>query len=86
MKTMTENNVGVINNRAEILESYNKYGKQDIDSIAGNENQSEDDFGMADVIIAISTGIQTALYTILTIINSALIILAIYLVSTKKIR
>lgn len=86
MKTMTENNVGVINNRAEIVETYNEYGKQDIDSIENNENQNEDDFGKADVIIGISTGAQRILYTILTIINTALIIIAIYLVFTKKIR
>ena len=29
---MTENNVGIVNNNAEIYEVYNEEGKQDIDS------------------------------------------------------
>ena len=82
-KQMTENNVGVVNNRAEIAEYFNELGKEDIDSIPNNLNQSEDDFGVADVIISISTGIRTIGYTILILINIGLIAFAIYLIFKK---
>ena len=82
-KDMTENNVGRVNNRAEIVECYNELGKADIDSVPNNQIQTEDDFGVADVIISISTGVRTIGYTILIFINTALIIFAIYLVFKK---
>ena len=83
-KKMTENNTGLINNRAEIEESYNELGKVDIDSTPNNLMKGEDDLGSADVIISISTGIKTIGYTILIIINTALIAFAIYLVFKKN--
>ncbi len=55
-KAMTENNTGVINNRAEIVESYNEYGKIDIDSIENNQANNEDDLGKADILISPATG------------------------------
>lgn len=83
-KTMTSSNVGLINNRAEIAECYNELGKLDIDSTVNNQANDEDDIGSADVIIGISTGIKTILYTILMITNIGLIGLAMYLVLGKK--
>ena len=78
-KTMTNKNVGLINNRAEIYEDYNKYGELDIDSITNNQSQDEDDFGTADVIIVVATGGNsgTALYFALLILNMMLIAMAI---------
>ena len=78
-KTMTNKNVGLINNRAEIYEDYNKYGELDIDSITNNQSQDEDDFGTADVIIVVATGGSsgTALYFALLILNMMLIAMAI---------
>ena len=83
-KTMTSNNVGLINNRAEIAGSYNEYGKLDIDSTENNQANGEDDIGSADVIIGVSTGLKTAIYTILIIINISLIACTIYLVFKKN--
>ena len=69
-KQMTENNTGLINNTAEITESYNEQGILDIDSTPGNSIITEDDMGSADVILSIKTGeiIMTVIIIITTII------------------
>lgn len=59
-KTMTEENTGLINNTAEIAESYNEAGIQDTDSVAGNKAKGEDDMGSADVILGVKTGAMAA--------------------------
>ena len=84
-KTMTNENVGLINNRAEIYQSYNKFGESDIDSTPNNQIQSEDDLGSVDVIIGISTGGSSTAYIILLIINIILIGIAIKLMINNKI-
>ena len=84
-KTMSENNTGLINNRAEIYETYNEYGNMDIDSIPNNQVDSEDDFGSVDVIIGIKTGGTIIIYIILTIINLCLIFIAIKMMIKNKI-
>ncbi len=83
-KNMTEDNVGLINNRAEIMEDYNEYGKADIDSTANNQVKDEDDMGAADVLIAVSTGGTIIAYIFLAMINTALIAFAIYLIFIKN--
>lgn len=83
-KTMTGDNVGLVNNRSEIVEVYNEYGKTDIDSTPNNQATNEDDLGSADVMIAIATGARTVIYTILIIMNVALIGVAIYIVFIKN--
>lgn len=55
-KTMTNDNLGISNNTAEIFEASNDLGIEDIDSVPGNKNVNEDDFGKADVIITLNTG------------------------------
>ncbi|MDE5830696.1 MAG: hypothetical protein K2H53_03315 [Clostridia bacterium] len=55
-KTMTSSNIGVSNNTAEIAEASNDLGLEDIDSVPGNKNAKEDDYGLADVYITIKTG------------------------------
>ena len=55
-KDMTEDNVGLINNTAEIDESYNELGLADSNSIAGNRVNGENDMGSADVLLGIRTG------------------------------
>ena len=68
-KKMTENNTGLINNTAEIVESYNEQGLLDVDSVAGNNVKGEDDLGSADLILSIKTGqIVTTVTLILTTI------------------
>lgn len=78
-KTMTNENTGLINNRAEIYEDYNKYGEVDIDSTPNNQNQNEDDFSSVDVIIGIKTGGSTIANIILLMVNLVLIGVAINL-------
>lgn len=64
-KSMTENNVGLINNTAEIDEAYNELGLTDINSTPGNRTNGENDMGSADVLLGIRTG--GAVYIGLTI-------------------
>ena len=78
-KTMTNENTGVVNNRAEIAEAYNEYGISDINSTPNNNMPGENDLGSADVIIGISTGGTIVAYIILVIINTILIAIAIKL-------
>lgn len=54
---ITEESIGkVINNNAEIYESYNEQGLKDIDSTPGNKASEEDDMSKADVVLGIVTG------------------------------
>lgn len=55
-KVMTNDNTGLINNMAEIAESYNELGLEDSNSTPGNKTKGENDMGSADVIISIKTG------------------------------
>ena len=84
-KTMTENNLGLVNNRAEIYQDYNQYGESDIDSTPNNQVQGEDDFGTTDVIIQIATGGSTIAYMILAFINLVLICVAIKIMIANDI-
>ncbi len=85
-KTMTNDNAGLINNRAEIYQDYNEYGATDVDSIPNNLAQNEDDLGSADVIILVSTGGgSTIAYITLLITNIILICIAIKLMIKNKI-
>ena len=83
-KQMSENNVGLINNIAEIYEDYNEYGIANIDSTPNNKINNEDDIGAANVYIAIKTGVQVYMYIILSIINVVLIVIALNIVIKKK--
>ncbi len=83
-KAMTENNMGVINNRAEIIEQYNELGLSDIDSIPNNQSNNEDDIGKADVLISPSTGGRTIAFTLIILLNIVLIIFAILLIFKKR--
>ena len=93
-KTMTGENTGLINNRAEIYQDYNKFGEVDIDSIPNNQAQNEDDFSSVDIIIGIKTGGSTIAGIILLVVNLVLIAIVIRLmisngiikISTKKER
>jgi len=84
-KTMTNDNLGLINNRAEIYQDYNKYGDSDIDSTPNNQVQGEDDFGTVDIIIQVSTGGTTSAYMILLMINIMLIGIAVRLMIKNHI-
>lgn len=81
-KKITDSNMGIINNTAEILESYNDLGLEDIDSTPANKVQNEDDYSSADAIIGIKTG-EVYVYILITIITVALFGVGIYLINKK---
>lgn len=64
-KAMTENNTGLINNTAEIAESYNELGISDSKSTSGNKAKGESDMGSADAILSLKTGAETYVSVIL---------------------
>ena len=79
IKTMTESNTGLVNNTAEIVESYNEYGLTDINSTEGNKAKGENDMGSADLIISIKTG-EVVMTVTLVITTIAILGVAIYLI------
>ena len=78
-KAMTENNVGLINNTAEIAESYNELGIKDSKSTAGNKVQGESDFGSADTILSLKTGgdIYIAIISVVIAILASIVFIII---------
>lgn len=61
-RKMTDTNVGIVNNNAELYEVYNEEGIQDIDSTPANKVNGEDDMSAADVVISVKTG-DVVIYT-----------------------
>ena len=83
-KQMTENNTGLVNNTAEIVESYNEQGLKDSDSTEGNRAKGEDDMGSADLILSIKTGQVVA--TVLVILSTIVIIgVAAYIIAKRAL-
>lgn len=67
-RKMTDKNVGIVNNNAELYEVYNEEGVSDIDSTPANKVNGEDDMSAADVVISVKTGdvvIYTALISVI---------------------
>ena len=69
---INEANLGIISNTAEIYETYNEQGLQDIDSEAANQATDEDDMSKADLVLGIVTG-KIIGYTILALVVIALL-------------
>lgn len=86
-KTMTATNTGLVNNTTEIKEDYNIYGISDIDSIAGNRSQKEDDISSADTIITPGTGVQKVVLPIIVgiVIGAGVIALVVYTIKKKSV-
>lgn len=82
IKDITENNTGLINNTAEIVESYNELGLKDINSTEGNKVKGENDMGSADLIISIRTG---QILMTFSLIISSIVILGVAIVLLRKI-
>ena len=55
-KKITEDSLKTLNNKAEIYESYNEQGLEDMDSTPGNNTTDEDDISNADVVLSLVTG------------------------------
>ena len=83
-KNMQEDDVGTMVNTAEIGSDYNERGASDVNSTAGNNNNEENDLGIATLIIGIKTG-RTILYIGLTIGVILVIGLGVYLIKKKVI-
>lgn len=81
-KAMTENNTGLINNTAEIAESYNELGIADSKSTSGNKAQGESDYGSADAILSIKTGAEV--YVSIIAITIVIAGIAVLIVVRKK--
>ena len=81
-RTMTEQNTGTVNNRAEIEKSYNQELIEDKDSTAGNKATGEDDIGSADIIIGVATG-REVIYITLGIICMIILATGTYLIKKK---
>lgn len=85
-KQMTDSNVGIINNNAEIYEVYNEAGIADKDSTAGNKVNGEDDMSAADVVIGIKTG-DAIIYTIIISVSICVVIgISIYYIRKYVLR
>ena len=70
-KQMTEENTGIVSNSAEIAETFNENGAEDIDSIPGNGADNEDDLGTADIVISVETGgslVSGAIFVVFAIV------------------
>lgn len=73
-KELNQDSIGKLTNYAEITKSNSINGIEDIDSIAGNKKEGEDDYSSAELIISVKTG--AFMYT--GIMLGTLIILLIF--------
>lgn len=85
LKTMTEDNTGVVTNIAEIYETANEQNLQDFDSTVANRAQEEDDLSNADVLISVKTG-QVILYITIAITSIAIIAIGAYIINKKVMK
>lgn len=72
-----EDTLGILDNRAEIYESYNEMGLQDIDSTPNNNDSEEDDMGKAEVILGLVTG-AALMYTAIILVVATILGFGIY--------
>lgn len=84
-KKLTEENVGLIHNSAEIYEAYNDLGLKDIDSTPGNKQTDEDDQSSADILLTVKTG-ETILFVILTLGIISAIAISAYVIKRKILK
>lgn len=83
-KAMTANNTGTFTNAAEIYEDKNDFGLVDTNSTPANQEQKENDYSTAELLISTATG-SPAMY--IGIIVASMLILGggIYLINKKVI-
>ncbi len=85
-KKMSSNAIGItITNNAEIYETSNDYGLDDVDSTPGNKVQTEDDYSSANVLTSVQTG-QVVIYTALGIAIACVLGGGIYIIKKRVIR
>ena len=83
-KAMTANNTGTFTNAAEIYEDKNDFGLVDTNSTPANQEQKENDYSTAELLISTATG-SPVMY--IGIIVASMLILGggIYLINKKVI-
>lgn len=84
-KQMTEENLGLVNNTAEIYESYNDQAVLDTNSTPANKAQSEDDYGVANIYLSLNTG-SPATYIGITIAMIAVLAAGAYIINKRVLR
>ena len=84
-KKMTEDNLGLYHNEAEIYEAYNDLGIKDVDSKEANKTSEEDDISSADVLITVKTG-EVILFIGLAITIILIIGSSAYFIKKKVIK
>ena len=84
-KKMTENNLGLYNNTAEIYEAYNDLGLEDYDSTPGNKVNGEDDMSSADVLITLKTG-EVIIISAIAVIAITGVCIGAYFINKKVIK
>lgn len=84
-KTLKSNSTGTIENIAEIGESTNLEGIKEIDSVAGNKQDGEDDIAKASLIVSIKTG-SPMMYIGIVIISMIVLGAGIYIIDKKVLR
>ena len=84
-KKMTEKNLGLYHNEAEIYEAYNDLGIEDVDSKEANKISQEDDMSSADVLITVKTG-EVVLFVGLTLTIILIIGSSAYIIKKKVIK
>lgn len=84
-KKMTEENTGIINNTAEIVEVENSENIKDKDSTPNNKVQGEDDMSSANVLIGVKTGAEV-MYITLGIVILIVLAVGIYLINKEVLR
>ena len=83
-KEINRDDIGTYTNMAEIEESYNELGIQNINSKEGNKQVGENDTSTASIIISIRTG--KAIFYITLLISCILIIgIGVFLIKRKVI-
>ena len=82
---VTDNSFGMITNNAEIIETSNDYGMEDVDSVAGNKATGEDDYSTANILLGVKTG-QVFIYVTLTLTIIAIIGVGTYIIRKKVLK
>ena len=75
----------MITNNAEIMETSNDYGLEDVDSVPGNKSTNEDDFSTANIILGVKTG-QVFIYVTLTLTIIAIIGVGTYIIKKRVLK
>ena len=79
---ITEDKIGIVTNTAEIYETYNEQGLQDIDSTPANQASDEDDISKAEIVLGLVTG-KIIGYTALVIVIIAILVVGIYQIKKR---